>query len=44
MNTKFFIIFKILVNNTKKMKKKNYLTSKTGTSEFLRSLSETEPI
>lgn len=45
--SKFIIIFIILVKNRVKLKKKNkinYFTSKTGTSEFLKSLSETEPI
>ena len=48
MFTKFFILFKSLVKdsplNNKKRKEINYLTSNTGTSEFLNSLSETEPI
>jgi len=48
MNTKFFIVFIILVKksnlNEKIRKKKSYLTNRTGTSEVLKSLSETEPI
>ena len=48
MNSKFIILFKTIVQKiTKKYGKKrksNYLINKTGTSEFLKSLSATEPI
>lgn len=49
MNSKYLIVFKSLVKKANRIGKKRknkriYLTSITGTSEFLKSLSETEPI